>query len=304
MKQIWFILNTLTVGSAFAAITLLIMLVKKFKDPFFKYNLFIISVLNFIGIFYALIINLYETDQQAELFSIWSIGIHLFTIPGTYLWIGWSSKMVGQKRPFPLFVFSVAGSIILSVNFILQLIFGSVNNLILPMIFAGFAITYSFYTILRNIDKITLLPAQKYFKFFTALMGLTVTFGWIIALCREVLMENNVFYIALNINSLVNSALNIFVLFFIGKYFFHTPAEEESTTLPIEFTNRFSLSNREQELLQLIIEGYTAKEIGEKMYISTQTAKNYRYRLYQKLDVRNKIDLINLVNNNCIKHLT
>lgn len=52
------------------------------------------------------------------------------------------------------------------------------------------------------------------------------------------------------------------------------------------------LSNREREILKLIAEEYTTKEISEKLFISYRTAESHRYNLIQKLDVKNTVGLI------------
>ena len=45
------------------------------------------------------------------------------------------------------------------------------------------------------------------------------------------------------------------------------------------------LNKRELEVVQLIAEGFTNKEIAQKLYISVRTVKYYTTSIYQKLDV-------------------
>lgn len=47
------------------------------------------------------------------------------------------------------------------------------------------------------------------------------------------------------------------------------------------------VSHRELEVLALVIEGYTNKEVADILHIEYQSVKNHMYRLMQKLDVRN-----------------
>lgn len=51
------------------------------------------------------------------------------------------------------------------------------------------------------------------------------------------------------------------------------------------------LSDREREVLQLIAEGYSTKEIGVKLNISPKTAETHRTRLMEKLDLHGVADL-------------
>ncbi|SMO82248.1 response regulator [Gracilimonas mengyeensis] len=52
------------------------------------------------------------------------------------------------------------------------------------------------------------------------------------------------------------------------------------------------LTERELEMLQLIADEYTTKEIAEKIYISEHTVKTHRKNLMQKLDVKNTAGLV------------
>lgn len=56
------------------------------------------------------------------------------------------------------------------------------------------------------------------------------------------------------------------------------------------------LTNREKEIVDYIIVGLSNKEIGEKLFISPNTVKNHVYNIYKKVNVKNKVELINLVN--------
>ncbi len=55
---------------------------------------------------------------------------------------------------------------------------------------------------------------------------------------------------------------------------------------------RIRLTDREQEVLPLIVEGYTDKEIAVKLFLSLHTVRNYRNNLLLKLDVKNTAGLI------------
>lgn len=49
---------------------------------------------------------------------------------------------------------------------------------------------------------------------------------------------------------------------------------------------------REQEILQFIVDGYTSKEIGQKLYISPRTVDTHRANLMQKLELKNIAELV------------
>jgi DNA-binding NarL/FixJ family response regulator len=54
------------------------------------------------------------------------------------------------------------------------------------------------------------------------------------------------------------------------------------------------LTQREREVLKLVAEGYTSKEISEFLYISPKTVERHRSNLMSKLDLHNVTELTSL----------
>ncbi len=52
------------------------------------------------------------------------------------------------------------------------------------------------------------------------------------------------------------------------------------------------LSEREQELLKLLVEGHDYKKIAEKLFISPQTVRTHISRIYEKLQINSKAQAI------------
>lgn len=50
------------------------------------------------------------------------------------------------------------------------------------------------------------------------------------------------------------------------------------------------LTEREQEILQLLSEGQSNKEIGQRLYLTEKTVKHYMTNILQKLQVRNRVE--------------
>lgn len=61
---------------------------------------------------------------------------------------------------------------------------------------------------------------------------------------------------------------------------------------PLEKDDPKALSSREQEVLQLIAEGRTSREIAEILNLSVKTVQSHRTNLMQKLDLHDRGDLI------------
>ena len=52
-------------------------------------------------------------------------------------------------------------------------------------------------------------------------------------------------------------------------------------------------SFREMEVLKLVAQGLRNKEIADKLYLSTDTIKKHLYNTFQKLQVSNRLELVN-----------
>jgi two-component system response regulator NreC len=67
---------------------------------------------------------------------------------------------------------------------------------------------------------------------------------------------------------------------------------QQKVTLEGEKDSYQHLTDRERELLKLVAEGYTAREIADMLVISLRTVETHKTNLMRKLNIRNKADLI------------
>ena len=63
------------------------------------------------------------------------------------------------------------------------------------------------------------------------------------------------------------------------------------------FFNKYRISEREKEIVHLLIKGKSNKEIEDELFISMGTVKNHIYNIFQKLGVKNRAQLITLFKN-------
>ena len=61
-----------------------------------------------------------------------------------------------------------------------------------------------------------------------------------------------------------------------------------------EMRETYSLSQRESEILPLLVLGLSANVIGERLFISPQTAKSHTHRIYVKMDIHSHDELVAL----------
>ncbi|MCB9245938.1 MAG: response regulator transcription factor [Flavobacteriales bacterium] len=59
-------------------------------------------------------------------------------------------------------------------------------------------------------------------------------------------------------------------------------------------TNRIVLTRREKEILQLLADGLSSKEIGDKLFLSVKTVEAHRTNMLLKLDASNVAHLIKI----------
>jgi len=86
-----------------------------------------------------------------------------------------------------------------------------------------------------------------------------------------------------------------------GSYFFDYHALEEIVQFILEQKNKRPslseghydrLTRREQEIMRLVAQGLSSKEIGAKLFISPKTVENHRTKLMEKLEMDSLIDLV------------
>lgn len=60
---------------------------------------------------------------------------------------------------------------------------------------------------------------------------------------------------------------------------------------PLDFSSSYNLSERESEILYLLVKGLNLQDIGKKLFISPGTVKNHVLKIYRKTDCHSRIEL-------------
>lgn len=86
------------------------------------------------------------------------------------------------------------------------------------------------------------------------------------------------------------------VIKYLKEKVFASERQQNKRDYSKEFYDKYKITNREQEVIVLLIKGYSYKEISEQLVISLSTVKTHIRNIYQKTDVKNKIELVNMIN--------
>jgi len=106
------------------------------------------------------------------------------------------------------------------------------------------------------------------------------------------------YYHFLILQYLVEFLTYLLIFSFIQKFamIFSAPEPILSGQLALnnDALNLYSISEREKQVIELVVVGLSNKEIGDKLFISVRTVKDHIYNIYQKTEVKNRVQLSNL----------
>jgi len=69
-------------------------------------------------------------------------------------------------------------------------------------------------------------------------------------------------------------------------------SRNEHFVLDTSLVSRLELSKRELEILSLLAQGHSNQEIAEKLFVSLSTVKTHNQHLFEKLDVKRRIQAV------------
>jgi two-component system response regulator DegU len=64
-----------------------------------------------------------------------------------------------------------------------------------------------------------------------------------------------------------------------------------------QYLDKYDISQREREIVQLLLKGKSNKEIEDALFIAMGTVKNHVYNIYRKIGVKNRAQLLTLFKN-------
>lgn len=68
------------------------------------------------------------------------------------------------------------------------------------------------------------------------------------------------------------------------------PTRQTAAHVPDALRSRFGVTQREQEVLELVLTGYTARDISARLVVSENTVKTHLRRAYAKMGVHSRAE--------------
>lgn len=162
--------------------------------------------------------------------------------------------------------------------------------------FAFLAIGYIVYLTSKNINKLDRERKQ--------IMAIYVILAFIISpasVVQDLLLYRVQLKYPVAFTPLSYFIFNLVIIFYsVRNYINAIPAEitslhafdKENLLLShVAIIKEHNITERELEVLQLILNGYSNHEIGKKLFISSNTARNHIYSIFKKLDVKSRLEL-------------
>lgn len=131
------------------------------------------------------------------------------------------------------------------------------------------------------------LKSKRAFGWFN-LVGYVVFFG------SAALPES----ISLYVSASALLFLNVIPILWLNKFFVRDYVKfslDDNLQFLDVALQKYQISTREREIMELILQGKSNKEIEEMLFISYNTVKNHIYNLYQKLGVKSRGQLIHFI---------
>lgn len=270
---------------------------KKFQATQLKY-LFILQIPYFLMFVLEMIMVVVTKFYSGPMLSyIHIIVFYAIYSPAVYIQMLCVHKIFGfEFTPFKKRFF-LGMAISHALDCVRKIISGELFDRDWTVVVTTISIIYFLYLIYKNKHILKDQLAVTCYKIYFAVISLYI--AWSITKTLAMKFFPQILYIFSIIDFYIFSEITSSVLIIIllaDRYFKPISPKNETATIDTSVFSHFSFSNRETEVAHLIVQGFTAKEISEKMFISLQTVKNYTYRIYQKANVRSKIEFINVMN--------
>ena len=198
---------------------------------------------------------------------------------------------VGMALPFVLTVASIAVGAIANIGKD-RLTTSPANEMLFILILLTLFLSFLGYSILIVVNRkqIENRDLKRALTVMAALFIAYIPFQAVVIGMKTdpviIFLSRNLFYFCINVISVV----------FAAKYFFaETPSIISKIVVDNRFTEKYAITKREKEVMELLLAGMAIKEIGARLGRSFKTINNHIYNIYQKTGVGSKMELLNRI---------
>ncbi|OHD09215.1 MAG: hypothetical protein A2Y34_14620 [Spirochaetes bacterium GWC1_27_15] len=123
-------------------------------------------------------------------------------------------------------------------------------------------------------------------------------FGWQFA---KNVLKLNLIYIPLHPLLYLTQGI-IFIIFTAKQYILDITITNDLNKDKKQTFDKYNISGREQEIVDLILKGLANKEIANQLFISENTVKTHIKNIYEKIGIKNRYSLIVLIKNSSLSN--
>jgi DNA-binding CsgD family transcriptional regulator len=242
------------------------------------------------------------TDPKSGFYTIVFLIATIVEIGLIYSYVSVVLGLKGVEGSNTLNRFFAAGLILVGISTIIGITtyMNIGSNTWIMVIYMGVVIIAAIVILSANISLILQRSTSnntknnnKAVKSVRAFGGLNLV-GYVVFFGSAALSESVGLYVSASVLLFLNMVPIVWLNKFFLQNYINLSPDENLQFLDVALKN-YQISNREREIMELILQGKSNKEIEDVLFISYNTVKNHIYNLYQKLGVKSRGQLINFI---------
>ena len=272
--------------------TLVVQVICYLKD--LEYKETIAFSLAFLLLIAATTIQVVFKTENASFHSFQALAINLLTVAfSVSIPINIHKERVYKQRKLRNWMVALLGFMVLVGILVLSIQNCPSMILVLVAVHLFLSVVYSMLFILLTKPGTLVLPREKSERILAVIVLIIMVLSLVQFLLNvekislEKMPQNGGFVLAIICIMLSGSKL-----WGDMKKLFHPEFEPEKVGIPIA---TLGLTPREQEVAQLLVQGKTYKEMAAELFVSLPTVKTHVSNIYAKAQVRNRLELSNIL---------
>lgn len=263
---------------------------------------FIVFFISLLGALFSLCIKTYanlaaaaDAAFFAELYlAAMSLGNLLYICISPFFF----HSLLGLAVTKPKMIFFICSDVLLGSAALLYFMFrweALLFGVLIPSLFL--MLGYGIVLILFNLKNIGDPGLRRVLKFFCFVSALFLPLLYLDAMFERIALLAPFAPFGLLTLPAYFITVNVLCIFFTRSRF-SRPAFQDGGGITEFFTDKYGISEREKEIISLMMEGLGNAALGERLFISPKTVENHIYSIYQKTGVKNRVQLANLIRTN------